>query len=37
MALQLNDRAQAVASFQRAVEFDPKEPAYRLNLDAARR
>jgi tetratricopeptide (TPR) repeat protein len=35
-ALQLHDRKLAIASFERAVELSPNEPAYRLNLDAAR-
>ena len=37
LALEENDRRAAIACFQRAVELDPKEAAYRLNLDAARR
>ena len=35
VALHQGDRGRAIASFRRAVELDPKEPAYRLNLEAA--
>ena len=31
------DSRRAVAAFQRAVELKPDEPAYRLNLEAARK
>lgn len=36
LALQENDRQRAVASFEKAVDLDPKQPAYRANLEAAR-
>jgi Flp pilus assembly protein TadD len=35
-ALQLGNRERAISSFRRATELDPKEPAYKLHLDAAR-
>jgi tetratricopeptide (TPR) repeat protein len=37
VALRQNDPLRALASFQRAVELDPQQPAYRSNLEAARR
>jgi tetratricopeptide (TPR) repeat protein len=37
VALLEGDRQRAIAGFERAVELNPKEPAYRLNLEAARR
>lgn len=37
VALKLQDRKTAIASFERAVELAPKESAYRLNLEAARK
>jgi tetratricopeptide (TPR) repeat protein len=37
VALNENDPQRAIASFERAAQLDPKEPAYRLNLEAARR
>jgi Flp pilus assembly protein TadD len=37
VALRENDQKGAIASFRRAAELDPKEPAYRLNLEAASR
>jgi tetratricopeptide (TPR) repeat protein len=36
VALREGDRQRAIAAFQRAAELDPKEQAYKLNLDAAR-
>ena len=36
-ALQMNEPDVAVAAFQRASELDPRESAYRLNLEGARR
>ena len=36
VALREGDRQRAIAGFQRATELDPKEQAYKLNLDAAR-
>jgi tetratricopeptide (TPR) repeat protein len=35
VALHDNDRVRAIACFRKAVELDPKAPAYRLNLEAA--
>jgi tetratricopeptide (TPR) repeat protein len=37
VALRENDRAGAIAAFRRAVELDPAQPAYKLNLAAAER
>jgi tetratricopeptide (TPR) repeat protein len=37
VALRQDDLQRAMASFQRAAELDPQQPAYRLNLEAARR
>jgi tetratricopeptide (TPR) repeat protein len=37
VALLEGDRQRALAAFERAVELNPKDPAYRLNLEAARR
>jgi cytochrome c-type biogenesis protein CcmH/NrfG len=32
----LNDRKTAIAAFERATQLDPKEPAYRMNLESVR-
>jgi tetratricopeptide (TPR) repeat protein len=37
VALHRGDRQSAIAAFELAVKLNPAEPAYRLNLDAARR
>jgi len=37
LAMRENNPKLAIASFQRAAELDPRQPAYRLNLEAARR
>jgi tetratricopeptide (TPR) repeat protein len=37
VALREDDPRRAVESFERAVELDPEQPAYRLNLESARR
>ncbi len=37
VALLEGDRPRALAAFARAVELNPNEPAYRLNLEAAQR
>jgi tetratricopeptide (TPR) repeat protein len=36
LALELNDRKTAIAAFERATQLDPKEPAYRMNLESVR-
>ena len=36
LALEMNDRKTAIAAFTRAAELDPKEPAYRMNLESVR-
>lgn len=36
LALQENDPQRAIISFERAVELDSQQPAYRTNLDTAR-
>jgi Flp pilus assembly protein TadD len=37
VALREGDPKGAIASFEKAAELDPKQAAYRLNLDAVRR
>ena len=37
LALQERDTQRAIESFKRATQLDPKEPAYKINLDAARK
>ena len=37
VALREDDPRRAIESFERAVELDPEQPAYRLNLESARR
>ena len=37
VALREGDRQTAIASFQRAAELDPQQPAYRSNLEAIRK
>jgi Flp pilus assembly protein TadD len=36
-ALQQRDFKRAISSFQSAAQLDPKQPAYQMNLDAARK
>jgi cytochrome c-type biogenesis protein CcmH/NrfG len=37
VALEEKNLAAAIASFERAVQLDPRQEAYRLNLESARR
>jgi len=37
LAMRQNDAARAIEDFRRAVQLDPQQPAYRLNLEAAQR